>query len=57
MVVVGGGTGGTPAAIAAARNGAKMLLTEKNGFLGGMTPGGTTPAWPYWLARNSMGDL
>lgn len=35
VVVVGGGPGGLPAAIAAARNGAKVLLVEKNGFLGG----------------------
>jgi len=35
VVVVGGGPGGIPAAIAAARNGAKVLLVEKNGYLGG----------------------
>lgn len=35
VVVVGGGPGGLPAAIAAARGGAKVLLVEKNGFLGG----------------------
>lgn len=35
IVVVGGGPGGIPAAIAAARQGAKVLLVEKNGFLGG----------------------
>ena len=57
VVVVGGGTGGTPAAIAAARNGVDVLLIEKNGFLGGMTTGGITPVWPYWLARNSMEDF
>ncbi|NLN64879.1 MAG: FAD-dependent oxidoreductase [Clostridiaceae bacterium] len=35
VVVVGGGPGGIPAAIAAARRGAKVLLVEKNGYLGG----------------------
>ena len=35
VVVVGGGPGGIPAAIAAARQGAKTLLVERNGFLGG----------------------
>lgn len=35
VVVVGGGPGGLPAAIAAARGGARVLLVEKNGFLGG----------------------
>ena len=35
VAVIGGGPGGIPAAIAAARQGAKVLLVEKNGFLGG----------------------
>jgi len=35
VVVVGGGPGGIPAAIAASRHGAKVLLVEKNGYLGG----------------------
>ena len=35
VVVIGGGPGGIPAAIAAARHGAKVLLVEKNGYLGG----------------------
>lgn len=35
IVVLGGGPGGLPAAIAASRLGAKVLLVEKNGFLGG----------------------
>lgn len=35
VAVLGGGPGGFSAAIAAARGGAKTLLVEKNGFLGG----------------------
>ncbi len=35
VVVIGGGPGGIPAAISASRNGAKVLLVEKNGYLGG----------------------
>jgi hypothetical protein len=35
VLVVGGGTSGCTAAIAAARNGAKVMLVERYGFLGG----------------------
>ncbi len=35
VVVVGGGTAGVPAAIAAARNGVRCILVERYGFLGG----------------------
>lgn len=35
VIVVGGGTAGVPAAIAAARGGAKVLIIEKAGHLGG----------------------
>ena len=35
IVVIGGGPGGLPAAIAAARQGAKVLLVEQHGYLGG----------------------
>jgi 2-polyprenyl-6-methoxyphenol hydroxylase-like FAD-dependent oxidoreductase len=40
VVVVGGGPGGVASAIAAARNGAKTLLIERYGHLGGMATGG-----------------
>ena len=36
VVVVGGGTGGTAAAIEAARDGAKVLVVEESPWLGGM---------------------
>ncbi len=40
VVVVGGGPGGIGAAIAAARSGAKTVLVERYGYLGGMATGG-----------------
>jgi hypothetical protein len=40
VVVVGGGPGGVASAIAAARNGAKTILIERYGHLGGMATGG-----------------
>lgn len=36
VVVIGGGTGGTAAAIEAARNGARVLVVEESPWLGGM---------------------
>lgn len=36
VLVIGGGTGGTAAAIQSARSGAKTILVESTGFLGGM---------------------
>lgn len=45
VIVVGGGPGGCTAAIAAAREGARTLLIEANGILGGMGTAGMVPAW------------
>ena len=40
VIVCGGGLGGTAAAVAAARSGAKTLLIERNSFLGGVATAG-----------------
>lgn len=40
VIVIGGGPGGIPAAIAAARQGQKTLLVERNAFLGGVAATG-----------------
>ena len=45
VVVAGGGPAGCAAAAAAAREGAKTLLLEATGTLGGMGTGGLVPAW------------
>ncbi|OJU16819.1 MAG: tat (twin-arginine translocation) pathway signal sequence [Clostridiales bacterium 43-6] len=45
VIVVGGGPAGCTAAAAAAREGAKTLLVEATGALGGMGTSGLIPAW------------
>lgn len=45
VIVVGGGPAGCTAAISAAREGAKTLLIEAMGQLGGMGTAGMVPAW------------
>lgn len=45
VIVVGGGPAGCTSAIAAAREGAKTLLIEATGSLGGMGTNGLVPAW------------
>jgi len=45
VIVVGGGPAGCTAAAAAAREGAKTLLVEGTGCLGGMGTAGLVPAW------------
>lgn len=45
VIVVGGGPAGCTAATAAAREGAKTLLIEATGILGGMATSGLVPTW------------
>jgi len=45
VIVVGGGPAGCTAAASAAREGAKTLLVESTGSLGGMATSGLVPAW------------
>jgi hypothetical protein len=45
VLVVGGGPAGCAAAIAAAREGAQVLLVEQYGFLGGMATAALVPAF------------
>lgn len=46
VVVAGGGPGGVAAAIAAAREGADVLLVERYGYLGGLATGGNVISLP-----------
>lgn len=47
VVVIGGGPGGLAAAVTAAREGAKTLLVERNGYLGGQLGSGL-PFLAFW---------
>ncbi|OPY79152.1 MAG: putative FAD-binding dehydrogenase [Syntrophorhabdus sp. PtaU1.Bin058] len=48
VLVGGGGTAGFTAALSAARLGAKVMIVEKYGFLGGMCTAGYVTLLPIW---------
>ncbi|MBT3289264.1 MAG: FAD-dependent oxidoreductase, partial [Victivallales bacterium] len=47
VLVAGGGTAGCLAALAAARNGARTMLVERYGYLGGMMTAGNAGLTMY----------
>jgi hypothetical protein len=56
VVVVGGGVSGCSAAIASARTGAKTILIERFGALGGMMNVSGPPGWAYSHLWNERGE-
>lgn len=54
VIVVGGGPSGCTAAAAAARQGARTLLVEGTGALGGMGTGALVPAWCPFSDRKQL---
>lgn len=56
IIVAGGGTAGVVAALAAARNGAKIILVERYGFLGGMMTAGNAGLTKYVVHSTDKSD-
>ena len=56
VVVVGGGVSGCAAAISAARTGAKVILVERFGALGGMMNVSGPPGWAFSHLWNQRGE-
>jgi hypothetical protein len=54
VIVVGGGPSGCTAAAAAARDGARTLLLEATGSLGGMGTSALVPAWTPFSDKEKM---
>src|SRR5438477_2282798 len=57
LVVVGGGSAGTAAAITAARAGLPTVLVDDSPFLGGMSTGGCVGTFCGFYYREKSGDL
>src|SRR5262249_47025977 len=57
LVVVGGGSAGTAAAISAARAGLRTVLVDDSPFLGGMSTGGCVGTFCGFHYRERNGDL
>jgi FAD dependent oxidoreductase len=57
LVVVGGGSAGTAAAVTAARAGLRTVLVEESPFLGGMSTGGAVGTFCGFYHRERGGDL
>jgi hypothetical protein len=57
VVVVGGGSAGTAAAITAARAGLRTVLVDDSPFLGGMSTGGCVGTFCGFYYRERNGDL
>jgi hypothetical protein len=57
VVVVGGGSAGTAAAITAARAGLRTVLVEESPYLGGMSTGGAVGTFCGFYLRTRDGDL
>ncbi|HEV7298958.1 MAG TPA: FAD-dependent oxidoreductase [Tepidisphaeraceae bacterium] len=54
VIVVGGGPSGCTSAAAAAREGAKVLLVEQTGSLGGMGTSALVPAWTPFSDKKDL---
>jgi len=52
VLVCGGGVAGTMAAVAAARRGARVMLAERYGFLGGNATAGAVAQFNSWQTAN-----
>ena len=59
VLVCGGGPGGTAAALAAARQGARVTLIERYNHLGGLATGGLVLVLPHFIdnGRQTIGGL
>ncbi len=57
LIVVGGGSAGTAAAVTAARAGLRTVLVDDSPFLGGMSTGGCVGTFCGFYLRERNGDL